>query len=507
MNVHDLLADSRGFKCPGAQPPGSAVARFWQLRGKRVFEAGGVRWGHYKGPFYFSLPFHLQLNPEPEEIDSILRRHRIAGVWFPSVNHAGLELGKYVCRPQGYDLQAIDRRKRRQVQQGLDNCAVRRVDLEELRVEGIQLNRETMTRQHRYDPEFGDTARWSRLVDAIGQCPETSVTGAYVKGRLSAYMVGCLEDGWLHLLYKMSRIEDMSEFTNAALDYTVLESAGRDPSVRAVGNWFASSMSNPGLDRYKRQMGYSVEPCRMCVHFHPALAPLLANKVTVKVFQSASSLMPSNKPLETIASISRGAMISRSQRHKDDADAGSHCQQETSLQFSRVLRPYPVFLVWRFFDRLKAEGVRQAVARVVRFSSNRILRRSGKNTVARRPIEPAEVLDLQPGEWVEVRPETEIAATLDGQSKHRGLLFSVEMRRFCGRRFRVLKSVKKIFLEESRQTRTLKNTVLLEGANCEGTGFDCDRACFLFWREAWLRRVPAPRDAEDRFVQITVAGD
>ena len=69
----------------------------------------------------------------------------------------------------------------------------------------------------------------------------------------------------------------------------------------------------------------------------------------------------------------------------------------------------------------------------------------------------------------------------------------VEMLVHCGRQYRVLKRVEKIFLEESRQNRKLKNTVLLEGVQCQGIGLDCDRSCFLFWREAWLKKIDQPK--------------
>jgi len=287
---------------------------------------------------------------------------------------------------------------------GLENCQLRRVGPEELRVEGIHLNRQTMERQGRYDPEFGDAARWSRFVDAITQCPEMSVTGAFVNGRLSTYIVGCLDDGWLHLLYKMSRSEDMAEFTNATLDFAVLQDAGRDPSIRAVGNWFASFFSNPGLDQYKRQMGYSVEPGQVCVYFHPAGAPFLASKPAVRVFQAASSLRPDSKRLESMARMSQGAMISRNFNHDSGPATESPCQQEHNLKFCRLLRPYPVFPVWRFFDRLKTEGLRPVLGRVLRFARKRVLHRDEpKKAGAPRPPAPPEVPDLQPGEWLEVR--------------------------------------------------------------------------------------------------------
>ena len=66
------------------------------------------------------------------------------------------------------------------------------------------------------------------------------------------------------------------------------------------------------------------------------------------------------------------------------------------------------------------------------------------------------------------------------------------MSRYCGTQLRLYKRVETIVLEGTGQTRRLKDTVLLEGAICDGEGFVCDRSCFYFWKEAWLTRVPPP---------------
>jgi hypothetical protein len=97
---------------------------------------------------------------------------------------------------------------------------------------------------------------------------------------------------------------------------------------------------------------------------------------------------------------------------------------------------------------------------------------------------------LQPGEWVQVKPIEEILATLDGSRRHKGLLWMTGMRQHCGRQYRVHRRVQRITLEGTGELRTMKNTVLLEGVMCDGREFGgCDRSCFHFWREAWLRRV------------------
>jgi hypothetical protein len=102
-----------------------------------------------------------------------------------------------------------------------------------------------------------------------------------------------------------------------------------------------------------------------------------------------------------------------------------------------------------------------------------------------------EVLQLKPGEWVEVRSPKEIFATLDSQGKSKGLRFTPEMLKFCGKRFRVYKTLGKILLEATGELRKIKTpTVLLEGVFCDGKAHGgCDRSCFCFWREAWLKRV------------------
>ena len=109
----------------------------------------------------------------------------------------------------------------------------------------------------------------------------------------------------------------------------------------------------------------------------------------------------------------------------------------------------------------------------------------------RNPAAEWESLALHPGELVEVKPVEIILVTLDCNRRHKGLRWMTGMRKFCGGRYRVYKRVDMIMLETGGELRRMKDTVLLEGVVCDGKEFGgCDRSCFHFWREAWLRRVP-----------------
>jgi len=96
-------------------------------------------------------------------------------------------------------------------------------------------------------------------------------------------------------------------------------------------------------------------------------------------------------------------------------------------------------------------------------------------------------LDLQPGDWVEVKSRKEIEATLDVSGKNKGLLFSPPMLPYCGKRYRVANRLEKMILEETGKMIQLKDTVVLEGVTCEAWG--CQRSNLQFWREIWLKRV------------------
>jgi len=99
------------------------------------------------------------------------------------------------------------------------------------------------------------------------------------------------------------------------------------------------------------------------------------------------------------------------------------------------------------------------------------------------------VLDLHPGEIVEVRNENEILVTFDENGTLEGLPFMPEMRKYCGKKFRVLKRINKTIVEGAGMRR-MKNTVILEGVTCDGAAHGgCRRTCLLFWKETWLKRV------------------
>jgi hypothetical protein len=111
---------------------------------------------------------------------------------------------------------------------------------------------------------------------------------------------------------------------------------------------------------------------------------------------------------------------------------------------------------------------------------------------------PAVSLNLEPGDLVEVKSLDEIKATLNAESKTRGLTFERLMLPFVGRRFIVKRRVERMIDEETGRMKELKDTVALEGVTCDGHTRlgGCPREVYHFWREAWLRLVSPRRGTE-----------
>jgi hypothetical protein len=140
--------------------------------------------------------------------------------------------------------------------------------------------------------------------------------------------------------------------------------------------------------------------------------------------------------------------------------------------------------VW-FISILGLRGSLSKISPLSRFE--RRVRRYGKKTGT---YEARESLNLKIGDHVKVRSAKEILATLDSKGKLRGLTFTPEMVKFCGREFKVYKKLNRIILEATGELRQIKSpTVLLESVFCDGKAHgECDRSCFCFWREEWLTR-------------------
>lgn len=98
---------------------------------------------------------------------------------------------------------------------------------------------------------------------------------------------------------------------------------------------------------------------------------------------------------------------------------------------------------------------------------------------------------LYPGDLVLVRSKDEIRKTLNHLNFMKGCGFMEEMWNYCGTEQRIFKRVEQFLDERDYLIKKCKGIVTLEEVICDGvkTLGRCDRCCFYFWREEWLKKI------------------
>ena len=192
------------------------------------------------------------------------------------------------------------------------------------------------------------------------------------------------------------------------------------------------------------------------------------------------------------AGIAEADLISLAER-----DGQFFCQ---STEIINASRPLPWWNVKQYFWDLKYNRVPLVlfarslfIAFYNKVASFLKLRAWGSVAGSATPRNGSQPLNLKPGELVRVKPLSQIKITLDAEGKHQHLLFAPAMANFCGQVLQVRDRVENIILEATPRQRKITETVVLEGATCDGICHRlCPRQSLLFWRECWLERVAAP---------------
>ena len=124
-----------------------------------------------------------------------------------------------------------------------------------------------------------------------------------------------------------------------------------------------------------------------------------------------------------------------------------------------------------------------------------------KGKLPRGARTPTTSLGVQEGEFVKIKTYSEILETLDLDWKNRGLYFDAEMVPYTGGTFKVLKRVKRIIHEKTGALLDFKTEALiLDKVTCQARYAQCRKMCprayYLYWREIWVNRAPAPCQSE-----------
>lgn len=170
-----------------------------------------------------------------------------------------------------------------------------------------------------------------------------------------------------------------------------------------------------------------------------------------------------------------------------------NCQVPALRTVAEGNAPTPPESLSRRFKLMVRRRLRPSQERALKRYTDAVLNRlyslTGRSHKLPLPLAKQPSHHFQPGDRVRVRPLEEIRATLSHWGQLKGCTFMPEMIQYCGTVQRVLKPMKRFVDERDLRVKKSSGIILLEGVMCRGTAEfgSCDRSCFYFWREEWLK--------------------
>jgi hypothetical protein len=251
------------------------LARFYRAAGYRVIHSERGTWFDASSRVYQSLPGVKLIDPAREELRSLLRRHRLAGVQYATGAQYGLPSYAYAVRDKRYGLSSTSRTFRQNVLKGARECEVRELGFDELERIGLPVNRDALGRRGYRDPRFLEPDRWRRYCAAGLSTPGAGALGSFRGGALAAYILHVVDQGICHGLHMFSSQWARPHHPNHVLYYEFTRRMISLPDVDCVSTGLKPYPAAGEIDRFKRQAGYRTEPCRLAVVLHPAVERLL----------------------------------------------------------------------------------------------------------------------------------------------------------------------------------------------------------------------------------------
>jgi len=279
--------------------------------GYQVEETPHGIWIGISHGFFNRVPLYETAPPTQGEIRSLFRCYPILGLHYalPPGSRGKPSYG-YFVRDRDYDLKHLHRKSRKGVRRGLENCQVRPMGFDELYHLGPPLNRDTLARQGRDDPTLSQPERWARFCQAGEQVEGAQVWGAFVSDELAAYVTLFRIDGVVNLLHQNSRTSLMKLYPNPALNFTVTQNMMRTPGVQAVFSGPAGHWSSPGLDAYKRHMGYLKDPVVFAVQLRPVVKHLLLSQWGRRIISALGCRLSGKTLCQSVKAILEVAVLS-----------------------------------------------------------------------------------------------------------------------------------------------------------------------------------------------------
>lgn len=276
------------------------AAAFLRSQGRHVIQTESCWWYNVYGQknVYYSFPPNRLVTPTKAEIKQIFRQAPKAKAlrYLSPLAGKGSDSYLWTCT-KPYALDTIDGKARNQVRQGLKNCEVKHIPLNELETLGEQANTDSMKR-------FGIEAGLMKFGTRMRESGLYEAWGAFVDGNLAAYLVTLRVEDWAFIQIHRSVNEYLRYRPNNALIFTVQQELLSRPEISTVSYGWEPLYPIDTLDKFKLAMGSHKQPCKQSVILAPwlrmAFPPLVCRTI-----EKLSNMRKGNRRLKQIAGACR----------------------------------------------------------------------------------------------------------------------------------------------------------------------------------------------------------
>lgn len=158
-----------------------------------------------------------------------------------------------------YEIISLSPNKRSHIRRGMKRVEVRRLDdIRDLIEQGLEINRSALSRQGWGGNRRGylDQQRWRPAIERAHALGARETWGAYVSGKLVAYLRAYVLEGTVYISQAMSHTGYLQQYPNDILLHAFLLDCKTRSGVRSV--LFGLECAKLSLNEYKKKFGFEV---------------------------------------------------------------------------------------------------------------------------------------------------------------------------------------------------------------------------------------------------------
>ncbi len=264
--------------------------------GRAAWRAGSSSYWIPQGyRFCVRMPPHCVDIVSPQERSQVMREMKAIAISYsltPSAQKPANAI-HFVCNDD-YDLDRLSRNTRSKVRRGSAAFGVDIISSYELRKDGYIAASDTKQRVGGSRLRPKDFDDWVRQMDRHGyqfwaaRTPDLTI---------AAWAAVLVVDNWALIPVERSRSEYLKRYCNNALLFEILRSTLNNQGVSSVSYGWSSLQTNSRIDSlstFKQSMGFQCDPIHRTIDLHPAIAPLVGNRLVHRIADDILRRNPSS---------------------------------------------------------------------------------------------------------------------------------------------------------------------------------------------------------------------